>query len=96
MVNFDKQFAQIYHATVNAGASFEEYDTKGHGYGGDLLLVPNKFTYGNVNPAVASVYETGGDSRTQNFAAFASAELSWNSALYLTLTCTVPINRRNW
>ena len=86
MVNFDKQFAQIYHATVNAGASFEEYDTKGHGYGGDLLLVPNKFTYGNVNSAVASVYETGGDSRTQNFAAFASAELSWNSALYLTLT----------
>ncbi|WP_279104987.1 SusC/RagA family TonB-linked outer membrane protein, partial [Bacteroides acidifaciens] len=86
MVNFDKQFAQIYHATVNAGVSFEEYDTKGHGYGGDLLLVPNKFTYGNVNSAVASVYETGGDSRTQNFAAFASAELSWNSALYLTLT----------
>ena len=86
MVNFDKQFAQIYHATVNAGASFEEYDTKGHGYGGDLLLVPYKFTYGNVNSAVASVYETGGDSRTQNFAAFASAELSWNSALYLTLT----------
>ena len=86
MVNFDKQFAQIYHATINAGASFEEYDTKGHGYGGDLLLVPNKFTYGNVNSAVASVYETGGDSRTQNFAAFASAELSWNSALYLTLT----------
>ena len=86
MVNFDKQFAKIYHATVNAGVSFEEYDTKGHGYGGDLLLVPNKFTYGNVNSAVASVYETGGDSRTQNFAAFASAELSWNSALYLTLT----------
>lgn len=86
MVNFDKQFAQIYHATVNAGVSFEEYDTKGHGYGGDLLLVPNKFTYGNVNSAVANVFETGGDSRTQNFAAFASAEFSWNSALYLTLT----------
>ena len=86
MVNFDKQFAQIYHATVNAGVSFEEYDTKGHGYGGDLLLVPNKFTYGNVNSSVANVFETGGDSRTQNFAAFASAELSWNSALYLTLT----------
>ena len=86
MVNFDKQFAQIYHATVNAGVSFEEYDTKGHGYGGDLLLVPNKFTYGNVNSAVANVFETGGDSRIQNFAAFASAEFSWNSALYLTLT----------
>lgn len=86
MVNFDKQFAEIYHATVNVGASFEEYDTKGHGYGGDLLLIPNKFTYGNVNPAVATVSETGGDSRKRNFATFASAELSWKSAVYLTLT----------
>ncbi len=86
MVNFDKQFANIYHATVNAGFSFEDYDTKGHGYGGDLLLVPNKFTYGNVNPNLASPSETGGDSRRRNIAFFASAELSWNSAIYLTLT----------
>ena len=86
MVNVDKQFADIYHATVNAGFSFEEYDTKGHGYGGDLLLLPNNFTYGNVNPNLASVSETGGDSRRRNMAVFASAELSWNSALYLTLT----------
>lgn len=86
MVNFDKQFANVYHATVNAGFSFEEYDTKGHGYGGDLLLVPNKFTYGNVNPALAHVSESGGDSRKRNMAFFASAEFSWNSALYLTLT----------
>ena len=45
MVNFDKQFAEIYHATINAGTSFEEYDTKGRGYGGQLLLVPNKFVF---------------------------------------------------
>lgn len=86
MANFDKQFAEVYHATVNAGVSFEEYDTKGHGYRGDLLLIPNKFTYGNINPALATPSETGGDARTFNFATFASAELSWNSALYLTLT----------
>lgn len=86
MVNFDKQFAEIYHATVNAGFSFEEYDTKGHGYGGDLLLIPNKFRYGNVNPNLASVSETGGDSRRRNIAFFASAEFSWKSAVYLTLT----------
>ena len=30
--------------------------------------------------------QTGGDSRKRNFALFASAELSWKSALYLTLT----------
>ena len=50
MVNFDKQFAEIYHATINAGTSFEEYDTKGRGYGGQLLLVPNKFVYSNIDP----------------------------------------------
>lgn len=86
MLNMDKALGSQLRATVNAGASVEEYDTKGHGYGGDLLLVPNKFTYGNVNPAVASVSETGGDSRKANLAVFASAALAWNSALYLTLT----------
>ena len=86
IVNFDKQFAEIYHATVNAGVSFEEYDTKSHGYGGDLLQLPNKFVYANINPALATPYEDGGNSRKQNFAAFASAEFSWDSSVYLTLT----------
>ena len=86
MVNFDKQFAEIYHATINAGTSFEEYDTKGRGYGGQLLLVPNKFVYSNIDPTQSTASQTGGDSRRRNFAVFASAEVSWNSALYLTLT----------
>lgn len=86
IATFDKQFAEVYHANINAGVSFEEYDTKNHGYGGDLLLVPNKFTYGNVNPSLATAYEDGGNTRKRNVAVFASAEMSWNSALYLTLT----------
>lgn len=86
MVNFDKQFAELYHATVNAGASFEEYDTKGRGYGGQLLLIPNKFTYDNIDPTTGAPYQDGGDSRKMNAAVFASAELSWRSALFLTLT----------
>lgn len=86
MVNFDKGFANVYHASVNVGTSFEEYDTKGRGYGGDLLTVPNKFAYDNVDPTKATANQTGGDSRRRNFAVFASAELSWKSSLYLTLT----------
>ena len=86
MVNFDKQFAEIYHATVNVGTSFEEYDTKGRGYGGQLLNIPNKFVYSNVDPTRSTTSQTGGDARKRNVAIFASAELSWNSALYLTLT----------
>lgn len=86
MVNFDKAFAKVYRATVNVGTSFEEYDSKGRSYGGDLLTVPNKFVYDNVDPTKATALQDGGDSRRRNFALFASAELSWNSALYLTLT----------
>lgn len=86
MVNFDKMFVEKYRATVNAGVSFEEYDTKGRGYGGDLLLAPNKFTYSNIDPTLSTASQTGGDSRKMNFAAFVSGEFSWNSALYLTLT----------
>ena len=86
MVNFDKQFADIYHATVNVGSSFEEYDTKGRGWGGQLMTVPNLFTYGNVDPTTGVPSQTGGNLRTRNAAVFASAELSWKSALYLTLT----------
>ncbi len=86
MVNFDKQFADLYHATVNVGASFEEYDMKERGYGGQLLLIPNKFTYDNIDPTTGVPFQKGGDSRKMNAAIFASAELSWKSALFLTLT----------
>ncbi|MEG1402239.1 SusC/RagA family TonB-linked outer membrane protein [Bacteroides sp.] len=86
MVNFDKALAEKFHATVNVGASFEEYDTKGRGYGGQLLLIPNKFVYSNIDPATSVVSQSGGGSRRKNVSIFASAELSWNSALYLTLT----------
>lgn len=86
MANFDKQFAELYHATINMGTSYEEYDTKGRGYGGQLLLVPNKFSYDNIDPSTAAPSQNGGDSRKMNIAVFASAELSWNSALFLTFT----------
>ena len=86
MANFDKMFAETYNVTVNAGVSFEEYDTKGRGYGGDLLLAPNKFTFSNVDPTLHTAFQGGGDSRRMNFAAFVSGEFSWKSALYLTLT----------
>mgnify|MGYP001945587171 FL=1 len=86
MVNLDKDLNTNFHLTANIGSSFEEYDTKGRGYGGQLLLVPNKFTYTNIDPTNSTPSEIGGNSRTRNFAMFGSTELSWNSALYLTLT----------
>lgn len=86
MANYSKTFGDIYHANITAGTSFEEYDTKGQGYRGDLFMIPNKFTYDNIDPSTATPFQTGGDSHTKNVGVFASAEMSWNSLVYLTLT----------
>ena len=86
MLNINKSFLDDFNIMVNAGSSFEEYDTKSRGYGGDLLSFPNKFTYTNVNPTTAVPSEDGGNDRTRNVAVFGSAELGWKSIAYLTLT----------
>lgn len=89
MLNFAKAFGEDFHTTVNLGTSFEEYDTKGRGYGGQLLLVPNKFTFTNIDPTNSTPFEGGGNSRTKNVAIFGSAEVAWRSALFLTLTSRI-------
>lgn len=86
IANYNTNFAENFNLVLNGGSSFEDYDEKARGYGGDLLLVPNKFSFANVNPDLASPSESGGNSRYRNIAVFGSAELSWRSALYLTLT----------
>lgn len=86
MLNFNKELSESFNLTANLGASYEEYDTKGHGYSGHLLTIPNKFAYSNIDTSTGVPSQTGGASRKSNFAAFASAELSWRSAVYLTLT----------
>lgn len=86
MANLSKPFAGDFYANVNVGASFEEYDTKGRGYGGQLLKVPNLFAYDNIDPSTGVPSQTGGDNRKMNLGVFGSAEISWKSAVYLTLT----------
>lgn len=86
MLNLNKSIFDDFNLMVNAGSSFEEYDTKARGYGGDLLSFPNKFTYTNINPSKSTPAEEGGNDRTRNVAVFASAELGWKSIAYLTLT----------
>lgn len=86
LLNYRKDFFENYNLNINVGSSFEDTDEKGRGYGGDLLLVPNKFTYTNIDPSRSSPSENGGNSRVRNVAVFSSAEISYKSALYLTLT----------
>ena len=86
MLNYNTTFNSDYSLTANIGSSFEDYDTKERGYGGDLLRFANKFTYSNIDPNRGVPIEEGGASRKRNIAAFASAELGWKSLVYLTLT----------
>ena len=84
MVNYSGDIARDYHLTANVGTSYEEYDSKGSGYAGDLLRIANKFIYSNIDAANATPSQTG--ERKSNFAVFGSAELAWRNALYLTVT----------
>ncbi|MBP7767703.1 MAG: TonB-dependent receptor [Prevotella sp.] len=76
---------------ANVGYSYSDYGSLTRGYGGNLVLVPNKFSLTNIDPADSKIREAGGDSKIRNVAAFASAEVGWKSMLYLTLT-----GRNDW
>ncbi len=86
LLTMNKGLSDNFHLNATVGTSYEEYDTKGQGYGGQLLIIPNKFVYGNISPDAATPSQSGGPSRKSNFAVFASAELAYKSAVYLTLT----------
>ena len=84
MANYNSAIGEDFNLTGTLGTSYEEYDTKSQGFGGHLSLIPNKFIFSNTNSLQSGGSE--GSSRKSNFAVFASAELAWRSALFLTLT----------
>ena len=90
IANINKRFND-FNIAANVGYSYSDYASLTRGYGGNLVLVPNKFTLQNIDPADSKVREAGGDSKVRNVAAFASAEVGWKSMLYLTVT-----GRNDW
>ena len=90
IANINKTFGK-FSLAANVGYSYSDYASLTRGYGGNLVLVPNKFSLNNINPSDSKIREGGGDSKVRNVAAFASAELGWRSMLYLTLT-----GRNDW
>ena len=90
IANFNKRFND-FSIAANVGYSYSDYASLTRGYGGNLVLVPNKFSLQNIDPADSKVREAGGDSKVRNVAAFASAEVGWKSMLYLTVT-----GRNDW
>lgn len=90
IANINKHFSQISLA-ANVGYSYSDYASLTRGYGGNLILVPNKFSLNNIAPTDGKIREDGGGSKVRNVAAFASAEIGYKSMLYLTLT-----GRNDW
>ena len=90
IANINKTFGK-FSLAANVGYSYSDYASLTRGYGGNLVLVPNKFSLNNINPSDSKIREAGGDSKVRNVAAFASAELGWRSIVYLTLT-----GRNDW
>ena len=90
ITNINKTFGK-FSLAANIGYSYSDYASLTRGYGGNLVLVPNKFSLNNINPSDSKIREAGGDSKVRNVAAFASAELGWRSMVYLTLT-----GRNDW
>ena len=90
IANINKSFGK-FSLAANVGYSYSDYASLTRGYGGNLVLVPNKFSLNNINPTDSKIREAGGDSKVRNVAAFASAELGWRNMVYLTLT-----GRNDW
>ncbi len=90
IANINKNFGK-FSLAANVGYSYSDYASITRGYGGNLVLVPNKFSLNNIDPGDSKIRERGGDSKVRNVAAFASAELGWKSMIYLTLT-----GRNDW
>ena len=90
MLNINKQIGD-FHLSANIGYSYSNYWAFTRGYRGPLKLVPNKFSFSNIDASKAASIESGGDSAVRNNAVFANVELGWKNMLFLTLT-----GRNDW
>lgn len=83
MLNVDKYFGD-FSLTSTIGTSIQDVDYRWHSVGGDLNSVANSFTLKNLNIHKLKVDQEGYHEQTQSI--FATAQLGWQSKLYLDVT----------
>lgn len=83
MLNFDRYFGD-FSVTATAGASIQDVDYKWYSVGGDLNSVANSFTLLNLNQGKAKFDQDGYHDQMQ--AIFGTAQVGWQSKLYLDVT----------
>jgi TonB-linked SusC/RagA family outer membrane protein len=89
IATINRNFLRKYTLNVNAGASLLDSKYNLDGYGGNLLSVPNLFSFTNVNSALAKATQDGYHDQVQSV--FASAQVSYQNMLFLDLT-----GRNDW
>ncbi|WP_078063341.1 SusC/RagA family TonB-linked outer membrane protein [Bacteroides ihuae] len=83
MLNIDKYFGDISLA-ANVGTSIKDINYNYYSIGGDLNSVANSFTLKNLNQKNAKFDQNDYHDQTQSL--FATAQVGWQSKLYLDLT----------
>ena len=89
-LNIDRYFwDNNMNVVANIGVSVDDVQYDQNQYGGKLAMVPNLFTYSNVDQTLAEPSQTGYMKQKQS--AFASVQLGYRSMLYLDVTA-----RNDW
>jgi TonB-linked SusC/RagA family outer membrane protein len=88
LLNFNRSFG-LYSITANVGASILDTRYSLTGFGGNLLSVPNLFSYTNVNMAQATPTQDGYHDQTQSV--FASIQANYRNMVFLDAT-----SRNDW
>lgn len=83
MLNIDKYFGD-FSLTATVGTSIQDVNYNYYSVGGDLNSVANSFTLKNLNQSNAEFDQDGYHDQTQSI--FATAQLGWQSKLYLDVT----------
>ena len=89
LLNINKALTHTLTLNANIGSSYLDTKYNMDSYGGNLLSVPNLFSFTNVNQTLATVSQDGYHDQLQ--AVFGSAELSWKNMAFLDLT-----GRNDW
>ena len=89
LANINLNFYRLFSLSANIGASLTDTKYNLDGYGGNLLSVPNLFSFTNVNSALATATQDAYRDQTQ--AVFASAQLGYRNMIFLDAT-----GRNDW
>lgn len=89
LLNINKNFSD-FNINATIGASIQDNQNKGYGFGGNLATVDNYFNVSNIDRANTGFTQDGG-TRTQTQSIFASATLGYKDQLFLEAT-----GRNDW